>query len=54
MKNPDEFKSKKEALEYCLEVCTSRQNHSAYPRGCAFDCPIRKHWAIPPHGKSFL
>ena len=47
MKNPGEFKSKKEAYDYCTEVCTSMTN------GCAKTCQIRKVWAIPPQGKSY-
>lgn len=36
-----------DALNYCLQECP---NHKL---GCVVDCPIRKHFKIPPHGPNY-
>jgi hypothetical protein len=42
-----EFKSAKDALDYCLNQCPRHE------LGCASRCELRKHWHIPPFGRAY-
>jgi len=41
------FRGKCEALSFCLQRCRLEA------LGCAVDCPLRRHFRIPPHGDSY-
>jgi len=41
------FRAKCEAFRFCLQRCRLET------LGCAIDCPLRKHFKIPPHGDSY-
>jgi len=41
------FRTKAEALKFCMRDC------GAEDLGCAVNCPLRRHFRIPPHGESY-
>jgi len=41
------FRTKREAFRFCLESCRLET------LGCALDCPLRRHFKIPPHGEAY-